>query len=134
LRDRRREAPPQHQTKTPEVEIADNAREVYEAGQEPIRRIVEELELCRRYYETTFPNNPITRLIFVGGEARQKILCQQIAQQMGLAAQIGDPMVRVGRNSDIPIESGLDCKQPQPGWSVAIGLSMGAAVTVAASK
>ncbi len=132
--DRRRDLIKDVKVKTPEGEVADNARAVYDACQEPIRRIVEELELCRRYYDTTFPSNPVARLIFVGGEAKQKMLCQQIAQQMGLAAQVGDPMVRVGKNSEVSSESGLDCKQPQPGWSVAIGLSMGAAVTAAVSK
>ena len=53
---------------------------------------------------------------------------------MSLAAQIGDPMVRVGKNSEIPIESGIDKKQPQPGWAVAIGLSMGAAQVAAAAS
>jgi hypothetical protein len=76
----------------------------------------------------------VTRLIFVGGEARQKVLCQQIARQMSLAAQVGDPMVRVGKNCEIPIESGIDRKQPQPGWAVAIGLSMGAATVAAAAS
>jgi hypothetical protein len=44
---------------------------------------------------------------------------------MGLAAQVGDPLVRMGRISEIGIESGIDRRQPQPGWAVAIGLSMG---------
>jgi hypothetical protein len=44
---------------------------------------------------------------------------------MGLAAQVGDPLVRMGRISEIPIESGLDRRQPQPAWAVAIGLSFG---------
>ena len=100
------------------------------ACHEPLKRIVEELELCRRYYESTFPSSPVSRLIFVGGEARQKSMCQQIAQNrwMPLAAQIGDPMVRIGKNSEVTAEQGLDCKQPQPGWAVAVGLSMGARV------
>ena len=46
---------------------------------------------------------------------------------MGLAAQVGDPLVRMGRISEIGIESGIDRRQPQPGWAVAIGLSMGPA-------
>ena len=91
------------------------------------RRLVEELDLCRRYYEATFPSKPVDRLIFVGGEARQRALCQQIAAEMGLAAQVGDPLVRMGRISEIGIESGIDRRQPQPGWAVAIGLSMGPA-------
>ena len=44
---------------------------------------------------------------------------------MGLAAQVGDPLVRMGRISDVGIESGIDRRQPQPNWSVAIGLSIG---------
>jgi hypothetical protein len=94
--------------------------------------VVEELELCRRYYETTFPQQPIQRMIFVGGEARQKALCQHIAKAMGLAAQIGDPMARIHRGSDIDLD-----RQPQPSWAVAVGLSMGpanVAAEVAASK
>jgi hypothetical protein len=34
-------------------------------------------------------------------------------------------MVRMGRISEIGIESGIDRRQPQPNWAVAIGLSMG---------
>jgi Tfp pilus assembly PilM family ATPase len=92
-----------------------------------LAKLVDELQLCRRYYESTFPNKPVDRLVFVGGEARQRTLCQQIAQSMGLAAQVGDPLVRMGRVSDIGIESGIDRRQPQPGWAVAIGLSLGPA-------
>jgi len=99
-----------------------------EAGcREPLGRLIEELELCRRYYESTFPKSPIDRLVFIGGEARQRMLCQQIARRMALAAQVGDPMVRLNKNSDMGIEMGIDRRQPQPGWAIAIGLSMGPA-------
>ncbi len=92
---------------------------------EPLDRLVEELNLCRRYHEATFPNKLVDRLIFVGGEARQRSLCSHIAREMGLAAQVGDPLVRMGRISDVGIESGIDRRQPQPNWAVAIGLSIG---------
>jgi type IV pilus assembly protein PilM len=104
---------------------AAQARAVEQACREPLNRLVEELDSCRRYYEATFPNKPVDRLIFVGGEARQRSLCQHIAREMSLAAQVGDPLVRMGRISDVGIESGIDRRQPQPGWAVAIGLSMG---------
>lgn len=103
----------------------DQAATVEQACREPLRKLIEELDLCRRYYESTFPSKPVDRLIFVGGEARHRALCQHIARELGLAAQLGDPLVRMGRNSDIGIESGIDRRQPQPGWSVAIGLSLG---------
>jgi len=83
------------------------------------------LNLCRRYYETTFQNKPVERLVFVGGEAKQRRLCQHIAREMSLAAQVGDPIVRMGRISEVGIESGLDRRQPQPAWATAIGLSLG---------
>lgn len=98
---------------------------VAEACREPLARLIEELALCRRYYEATFPASPIGRLVFVGGEARHRSLCQQIACEMGVVAQVGDPMVRMAKNSDVGIESGIDRRQPQPSWAVAIGLSMG---------
>ncbi len=103
---------------------SDHAR-VESACREPLSKLIEELDLCRRYYEATFPNQAVERLIFIGGEARQRSLCQQIARELGVAAQLGDPLVRMGRISDIPIESGIDRRQPQPSWAVAIGLSLG---------
>ncbi|MEA2733905.1 MAG: type pilus assembly protein PilM [Humisphaera sp.] len=109
-------------------ELVKQSKLVEQACRDPLNRLVEELELCRRYYETTFPNKPIDRLVFVGGEARQRSLCQQIARAMGLAAQVGDPMVRLNKNSDVGIDNGIDRRQPQPGWAVAIGLSMGPTV------
>ena len=103
------------------------AKAIEQACLEPLGKLVEELDLCRRYYEATFPSKPVERLVFVGGEARQRGLCQHIARGLGLAAQVGDPMVRMGRVSEIGVESGIDRRQPQPTWAVAIGLSMGPA-------
>jgi type IV pilus assembly protein PilM len=106
-------------------ELAEKARLVDQACREPLSKLIEELDLCRRYHESTFSSRPIDRLVFVGGEARHRSLCQQIARQMSLAAQVGDPMVRMGRTSEVGVESGIDRRQPQPSWAVAIGLSMG---------
>ena len=102
-----------------------DATRVKAAGRLPLERLVEELSLCRRYHESVFPNRPVDRLIFVGGEARHRSLCQYVAREMGLAAQVGDPLVRMGRTTEVGVESGIDRRQPQPGWAVAIGLSMG---------
>src|SRR5262249_28012482 len=104
-------------------ELSKKAKQVEAACRKSLNRLIEELELCRRYYETTFPDKPIQRLIFIGGEARQKTLCQQIARTMGLAAQIGDPLARLKPDDD-EIEC-LDRKLQHPNWAVAIGLSMG---------
>jgi len=106
-------------------ELARQAKLVESACKDPLNRLIDELELCRRYYESTFPKSPIDRLVFIGGEAHQRMLCQQIARRMGLSAHVGDPMVRLNKNSDMGIEMGIDRRQPQPGWAIAIGLSMG---------
>jgi len=98
---------------------------VEEAIHEPLVRLVEELGLCRRYHEATFPAKPVEKIVFVGGEAKQRRLCQHVAREMSLAAQVGDPLVRRGRISEIGSESGIDRRQPQPGWATAIGLSLG---------
>jgi type IV pilus assembly protein PilM len=114
-------------------QATDQMRAVAAACAEPVGKLVEELDLCRRYYEATFPNKPVQRLLFVGGEARQRSLCAHVARELGLAAQIGDPMVRMGRISEIGVESGMDRRQPQPAWAVAIGLSMGPVAAAAAA-
>jgi type IV pilus assembly protein PilM len=101
--------------------------------QEPAGRLAEELSLCRRYYETTFPNQPVQRMVFIGGEANQRGLCQRIAQSLGIAAQIGDPMTRINKDSEVGIESGIDRRRPQPAWAIAVGLSMGPMAEVPAS-
>ncbi|HEX8340174.1 MAG TPA: pilus assembly protein PilM [Tepidisphaeraceae bacterium] len=90
-----------------------------------IARLCDELNLCRRYHEATFTQQPVDRVIFVGGEARQRPMCQRIAQELGVAAQLGDPLVRMSKTTLIGVESGIDLSQPQPSWAVAVGLSMG---------
>jgi type IV pilus assembly protein PilM len=105
--------------------LTDKIEIVEQACDETLGRLVEEIDLCRRYYETTFPGKPVDRLTFVGGEARQRRLCQRIARDLHLAAQIGDPLMRMGRTTDVGVESGIDRRHAQPGWAVAIGLSLG---------
>jgi Tfp pilus assembly PilM family ATPase len=112
--------------------LAKQAKQVEQACKDPLNRLVEELELCRRYYETTFTEKPVQRLMFVGGEARQKALCQHIARAMGLAAQVGDPLPRLKRDESEEIEC-LDRRQQHPAWAVAVGLSMGPSAASAAS-
>jgi type IV pilus assembly protein PilM len=109
---------------------ATNPRElqtIEQACESPLRQLVEALRACRKEHESAMPRSPVNRLIFVGGEARQRGLCQQIARELNLPAQLGDPLVRIGRISEVGVESGIDRRQPQPAWTVAMGLSMGPA-------
>lgn len=112
---------------SPAVDSEFDRDAVREACGPPLAMLIEELSLCRQYHEANFPDRLLDRLVFVGGESRHRGHCQQIAAKMGLPAQVGDPLVRMGRNSAVGVESGLDRRLPQPAWSVALGLSMGPA-------
>jgi type IV pilus assembly protein PilM len=93
------------------------------ALEEPVEVLVTELLLCVRYYESIFPGKQIDRVIFVGGESRHVSICQTIAQRLALPATLGDPMARLLK--DEQSKCGLDVRQPQPGWAVAVGLAIG---------
>jgi type IV pilus assembly protein PilM len=106
-------------------DLESQAGQVEYATSSVVASLCDELNLCRRYFEGTFTQNTVDRIVFIGGEARQRAMCQRIAQTLGLAAQLGDPLVRMGKTTSVGPESGIDPKQPQPAWAVALGLSMG---------
>jgi type IV pilus assembly protein PilM len=101
--------------------------ELYRLLDGPVGRLADELLQCLRYYESVFHNHAIERAIFVGGQAYDKRLCQTIAQRLNVPAQIGDPLLRVGRVGAVGLDIGLDRRDPQPNWAVAVGLSIGGA-------
>ena len=103
------------------------ADELYHLLDGPVQSLTEELTKCLRYYESVFRNQTIERAIFVGGQAFDKRLCQSIAKHINLPAQIGDPLLRIKRIGGAGMEIGLDRREPQPHWAVAVGLSLGAA-------
>jgi len=100
--------------------------ELYRLLDGMIRSIGDEVTQCLRYYESVFRDSSVARAIFVGGQAYDKRLCQAIAQRLNLPAQIGDPLVRIRRAEGAGVNVGLDWRQPQPAWAVAVGLSLGA--------
>lgn len=103
--------------------FSDVQRKLIDETNTQAARLVDELEMCRRYYEATIPDRPVTRLIFIGGGARDRLLCAAIAQAMSLPAQIGDALVRFNRVS-LPSLACIDRREPMPQWSVALGLSL----------
>lgn len=90
---------------------------------EAVETITDEVSMCMRYHAAQFPGKKVDRLVFVGGEARHRGLCQEIARRLKLSAQMADPMARIARTGNEP-SSGVDMKLPQPGWSVAVGLCL----------
>lgn len=94
-----------------------------------VQQLSEEVQRCRRYHEATFPSVLIDKLIFTGGGAAQRKVCQAVAQRLHIAAKIGDPIGRLTSEIDHPrpdfIGAGIDRRRSQPGWVVACGLSLG---------
>lgn len=90
---------------------------------EPLEILTDEIAHCLRYHDSLFAGKKIDRAVFVGGESRQRGLCQHIAKVLRLPAQIADPMARVARTGVEPT-AGIDLREPQPGWAVALGLCL----------
>ena len=86
------------------------------------RTLGEELHMCVRYCEHTFPAWPVEQICFVGGEANDRALCRQIAACLDLPSRAGDPLANLRPTSPI---AGLNDSQPQPAWAVAVGLAVG---------
>jgi len=101
--------------------------ELYMCMSQAIDQLIDELSQCLLYYEAVFRSQSIERVIFLGGQAMNRRLCQTIAQRLNLPAQIGDPLVRIGASNALSPDCGLDRREPQPRWAVAIGLSLGGA-------
>jgi type IV pilus assembly protein PilM len=99
--------------------------EVYRLLDATLSDLGNELNKCTRYYESIFRNRAVERAIFLGGQAYDKRLCQALAQRLNLPAQVGDPLLRVKRLDAAGLNKGLDQREPQPDWAVAVGLSIG---------
>ncbi|HEY4330649.1 MAG TPA: pilus assembly protein PilM [Phycisphaerae bacterium] len=103
----------------------ETAVKVADAINDSIDTLMTELQLCQRYYESIFPGKFVDRAIFVGGESRHITTCQKISQRLNLPASLGDPLARLMK--DGTTQTKVDLRQPQPGWAIAVGLSMGLA-------
>lgn len=88
---------------------------------EPLEILTDESGMCLRYHDAMFPNCRVGDVVFVGGEARHRGLCQHIARALRLPAKVADPFARVTRTGEERVV-GLDINQPLPGWTVPIGL------------
>jgi len=92
------------------------------SGCETMESLIDELRLSIRYYQTVFPDKPIRKLVFLGGESHDIETCKTLARSVGLAAQLGDPLLGID-TLDGPAElAGGVGDRPRPEWSVSLGL------------
>lgn len=88
---------------------------------EPLETLIDEVRLSLRAREAAMPGRKLERSVFLGGESRGKALCQHIAKALRVPAQLADPLARLARQGSEPV-TGIDLREPQPGWAVALGL------------
>jgi len=92
-----------------------------------LRSLCEELRSCVRYHDLLFDGQRVEKVIFVGGQAKNTVLCQQVARGLGLPAHLGDPVARVAAETRTGKHSDLESGERHCEWAVAFGLSLGGA-------
>jgi type IV pilus assembly protein PilM len=107
------------------IEPSEEAGQLLRAMQAALEPLVGQITQCLRYYESIFPSKGVERAVFLGGSAQDRRLCQHIAQQLNLPAQIGDPLARV-RKGAAGAAGGVG-QGLTPAYAVAVGLSLGSA-------
>lgn len=109
-------------------ENIDGAQQILQLLTGPMNDMAKELTSCLRYYESVFSNRAVERVVFLGGQAYDKRLCQMLAQRLSMPAQIGDPLASIPREPGAEAGIGTVGEGGLPDWSVAVGLSLGAMV------
>ena len=90
-----------------------------------IDTLCKDIRGCVSYHDMIFNSCPVGRAIFLGGQAKNKVLCQYLAKSIGLPAQLGDPFGRVASDSLFGKHSDLVPNELHSEWAVAFGLSVG---------
>ena len=85
--------------------------------------VCSDIENCLRYYEAVFRNNEFSRIIFTGGQAQDRKLCQMLAEKLHMPAQIGDP-ISLLEESELYSINGMLHGVPNTSYAVAVGLSL----------
>lgn len=83
--------------------------------------LTDEIQMCLRYHDSAFPGTRVSRVVFVGGEARQRHLGEHVARVLRLPARAVDPLARIVRTGKEP-SIGVDFSEAQPGWALPLGL------------
>ena len=87
--------------------------------------LADEIISCLRYHNLMFESQQVGKVIFLGGMAKNKTICQKLAQSLNLPAQLGDPLARVLPQSRTGNHSDLEEGQSYTDWAVAFGLGLG---------
>jgi Tfp pilus assembly PilM family ATPase len=91
---------------------------------EAIEGVTDEAQMCLRYHRTLFPEVRLSSALFVGGESRHEPLCRALAERLRLSAHVAEPLAVIDGADDASRAVNIDFSQPQPGWTVALGLCL----------
>lgn len=90
---------------------------------EMLDKLVDGIRMTVRYHDSVCSDNPVQRVVLLGGESHHESVAQAIAHEFGVPTFVGDPMARVMRTPGLePLN--IDTNQPQPGWAVPLGLCL----------
>ena len=89
---------------------------------EMITRLVLELTACSRHFGSMHRKDKIERLIFLSGRTVDRDICETIAKQLEMPAQMGDCLAAVEIPN--PYSLGIDRRGCQVNWATAFGLSL----------
>lgn len=86
-------------------------------------KISGELQMCVKYFESTFATSPVTELIFTGGASHDRALCRSIAESVLLPARVHNPLARIAPANGAAAWVG---EKPEAArrFAVAFGLSL----------
>lgn len=88
---------------------------------EPLEILADEIRMSLRYHDAMFSGKRVERAVFLGGESKHNAFAKAVAQSVGVNTRLADPLAKVARTGNEPAQ-GVDLKQPQPGFGVALGL------------
>ncbi len=84
--------------------------------------LCDELRMCVRHYQGLFHEVPVERIVFTGDGAMAAGPCRDIARNLGLPAQIGDPLARWDASTTNVAATDWNL-QLRPQWTIAAGLA-----------
>lgn len=85
-----------------------------------VKRFIRELEACRQFFNNTYNQMNIERMIFLSGQNVDRGICAIIAKQVDIPAQMGDCLGAV----EISSSSTVERRGSKNSWATAFGLSL----------
>ncbi|MBN1436293.1 MAG: pilus assembly protein PilM [Sedimentisphaerales bacterium] len=89
-----------------------------------LEQLCNELKRCVHYHDIAFANRSVSRIVLIGGMARNHKLGLYVAKQLGLPAHVGDPVLRINETTRIGPHSDLESELFYSDWTIAFGLAL----------